>query len=104
MSDRIGGVSAVAQQLLERRVALEKLILLEGIQEIQEWPRRNAKTADGFGEGDHHRMPRRALVAAPQLLAPPAEQLERPRAAAGFIRQVVRPTAIGIHRVKMTQQ
>src|SRR5262249_8347225 len=44
------------------------------------------------------------LVAAQQLLTPPAQQAQGARAAAGLVAEVVRPAAVGVDAVEVTQQ
>src|SRR5262249_27719523 len=62
---------------------------------------RDVELLDCRAQGDHHGMSRIAVVAAVELLTPPAEQSKRLRAAAGLIGQVVSPAAIGIDIVKI---
>src|SRR5437016_4313725 len=62
------------------------------------------KGADGLAKCDHHWMPRFAMIAAEQLVAPPAQKREGPLAPAGLIREIVGPAAIGIDVMKMRHQ
>src|SRR5437764_5473125 len=104
LPDGVGRVPAVVQKLLIRGVALDKLVLLKGVDEIDKRLRRYLKATDRLLKGDRHRMPRRAVVAAEQFLSPPAEQIERPGPAAGFVAQVVGLTAEAVDGVEMRQQ
>ena len=74
MADRIGGIAAIAQQLLERLIALDNLILFEGEQKIEKGLGRNREAADGLLQGHHDRMARLAVITAEQLVAPPAQK------------------------------
>src|ERR1035437_8432868 len=51
------GIPAIAQQIVERFVAADTLILPESGQQIREFMFRNFKLAHGFGERDKYRVP-----------------------------------------------
>ncbi len=103
-ANRVGRTAAVAEQILEGVVALDELVLLEGGEQVEERLGRNVKSADGVAQGDEDGMVRLAVVTAAQLLTPPAEQGQGARSAAGLIRQIVGPAAVGVDGVEMTDQ
>ena len=74
-SHGIGGISAIAQELLLRLIALDDLILFESKKQIEKGSRGDRKSADGVLQGDHDRVNRAASVASEQLAAPPAQEL-----------------------------
>ncbi len=57
VAHRIRRIPAIAQQIVERFVAADTLILPESGQQIREFMFRNFKLAHGFGERDKYGMP-----------------------------------------------
>jgi hypothetical protein len=95
-ADGVRASPAVIDELLPVPVAMDALVLLEGVDQILEGPGRNLVALDRPAQGDEYGMARLAAVAGGQLLPPPAEQLEGALRVAGLVAEIVRPAAEGV--------
>src|SRR5581483_1793537 len=100
----VGGIATVAEQLLKGLVALDELVLLESKQKVEKRLGRNLELANRLAQGDGHRVPWPAFIAAEQLGPPPAEQFEGAFTAAGLVGEIVGPAAVGVNVMKVPQQ
>src|SRR5205085_6319137 len=89
MADRIGGVAAVSEQVVEGFVARDGLVLAEGGEQIGELMPRNVEFADGAGEGNKNGMARVAVVAGVEFGFPLIEQLQGGCGTSSFIAEIV---------------
>ena len=89
MADRIRGVAAVTQQIFERLVARDGLVLAKRFQQVIERLFRNIKFADGLFERDKHGMPRIARIAGIEFGLPLVEHCSDACGIADFIAQIV---------------
>src|SRR5262249_32129373 len=101
VANRIRRVPAIRKELLVRSIAFDDLVLFKGEEEIEEWVGRDGKRLNRLAQGEHPRVAGLAAIAAQQLFTPPAQQGECTRSASHFIRQIVRPSAIGINRMEV---
>src|SRR5262245_52356350 len=101
MTNRVGRVSAIAEELLIGLISGDQLILLKRKQEINKWALRNLKSPDGVLKGNQHGMTRLALIASHQFFFPPAQEAEGARPSTGFVGQIIGPAAIRVHIVKV---
>ena len=103
-SNRIRGVNAVAEDGVPVRVPCDGLVLAESFQQIGEGLLGDIFRDDGLAQGNKDGVRRFAIVEDLQLVLPPGEQFEGALRIGDLIAKIVRPTAIGIHVVKMPME
>jgi hypothetical protein len=105
-ADRIRRVNAIVDQGIPVRIAVHRLVLAEGTQQIGEGLGRNILCADSFAQGDQDGMSRPAIALKnrSQLFFPSVEQCQRTGGIGYFVAQVVRPPAVGVNIVEILVQ
>jgi len=101
MTDRIGGVAAVSEQVVEGFVPCDRLVLAEGGEQIGELMPGNVEFADGAGEGNENGMARIAVVAGVEFGFPLIEQLQGGCGASSFVAKIVGYPAVGVNVKKV---
>ena len=104
LSNRVGGVAAIAQKVIHRCISSDRLILAKSSQQIVEWLLGNIADADRLPQGNKDRVLRLTSIAGIELLLPHIEQSQRLRLAWYFVAKVVRNTTIRIDAVKVRTQ
>ena len=96
VTDRIRGVVAVGQEVVESFEARDSLILAEGAEQVREFVFWNVEFAHGFGEGNKYRMSSNAFVAGVEFEFPLIQKFEGSGAVADLVTQVVGDAAVGV--------
>ncbi len=105
MADRIRGVAAVGQDVVEGFEAGDGLILAEGaISRSENSCLGISNCADGFGERNEDGMPRSAVVTGVEFALPLVEQCERSGGVADFVAEIVGDAAVGVDVEEMLAQ
>lgn len=100
----VGAATAILDQLRPGVVAGHGLILLEGADQPLERLDGEVVMLDRRSQSHKHGMPRLAREALTQFIAPPCEELPRPLRVGDLVRQIVRPSAKGVHRREVIAQ
>ena len=113
MTDRIGRIAAISEQIVEALVAEDRLVLAERRQQIGKLMLGNSELPDGFGQRDKNRM-RRTLAArlrrlqpaihGAQFFFPAVKQSQSYLCVADLIAEIVGDAAVGVNIEKMLMQ
>ena len=96
VAHRIRRIAAVAQQIVERFVAGDALILPERGQQVRKFMLRNFKLAHGLGERDKYGMPGMPVIARISSASHWSSNCKDAAAVAHLVAQIVRDAAIRI--------
>jgi hypothetical protein len=102
--DGIGAAAAIIGELLERIVARDALVLLEGVDQIEERLDGDVMAVDGLVEREVDGAGRIAGVTVMQLASEAVEKLERLLDVVNFIAQIVRDSAEGVDVAEILSQ
>src|ERR1700756_6653 len=101
MTDGIGRVAAVVENVGHGFEAGNGLVLPESYEQVGKRCLRNVAGVDGFSEGDEDGMAGFAAIAGVKLISPEIEQRKGRIAVAGFVSEVVGYATVGIDRVEV---
>ena len=96
MADRVGGIAAVGEDIVEGFETGDGLVVAEGDEEIGEFVLGNVEFAHGARERDENGMARSALVAGVEFGLPFVEQCQRRGGVADFVAEIVGDAAVGV--------
>ena len=99
MAHRVGGVVAVAQQVLVSPVAMRPLVHAVGLYELKERLLGNVETLNRLRKGNGYGVAGAGGVAAAQLLLPRVQEAQA--VSLGLVAQVVYKAAEGVYGVDM---
>src|ERR1019366_9289394 len=101
MADRIRGIAAIGQHVVESFEACDSLILAEGAEQVGKLVLGNGELAYGLGQSDEDRMSWSAVVTGVEFALPLIQQFERGGGVADFVAQVVGDAAVGVEVEEM---
>ena len=104
MSDGIGGVLAVGQDVIESLEAGDGLILTKGDEQVGEFVFGDVEFADGIFQRDEYGMFGWAFVAGVKFTLPLVEEFEGGGGVADFVAEVVGDAAVGVDVEEMLAQ
>src|SRR5579859_6264917 len=100
-ADGIRGVDAVVDDGVPVGIALDGLVLAEGLQQVGEGLLRNVFRDDGLTQCDENRVPGLVVIAGVEFALPPIEKFEGAIRVGNFVAEVVGPAAVGVDVVEM---
>ena len=104
MSDWIGRVQAIAEQIIKSLVTGDGLVLTKCLEQIRKRISRDIQRGDCLTQRYKNRMTRISLITRIELRFPLIEQLQRCLRIADLVSQIVGDTAVGVDIEEMLTQ
>ena len=104
MADRVRGVTAVGQDVVESFETGDSLILAEGDEKVGEFVFWDGKLFDGLGQGHENRVSRIALIAGVEFGQPLIKQCQGGSGVTDFVAQIVGDAAVSVNVQKILAQ